>query len=258
MSGKIIILGCGNGAGTPGIGNYWGKCDPDEPKNRRTRSSILVQSENTAILVDTGPDMREQFNRHDVKDLDYILYTHIHADHTHGIDELRTLRRRNQKIFPCYGTAETMATISTTFSYMFQEDKDGFYPPALTANRLELYRETTLGDVRFTAYGQDHGGVTSLGFRFGNVAYSTDMKRLDERAFEVLRGVKTWIVDACSYHSDTNPVHAGLNEVYAMNERIGAGRVVLTHLSSAMDYRTLTGELPPGYEPAHDGMVIDF
>ncbi len=256
-TGKIVILGCGNGAGTPAIGNHWGKCDPNEPKNRRTRASIAIIGENTTILVDTGPDLRAQMNREDIKDVDAILYTHPHADHVHGIDEFTTLSRIHKKKYTAYGTAETLDEIRLRFSYIF-ESKIGFYPAVIEACTIKMNEILRFEGLEILPFEQDHGTRTSAGFRIGNVAYSTDMKRLDEKAFEALKGVETWIVDGCGYHQADNPVHANLQEIFTYNERVRASRVILTHLAPNMDYQTVVGELPSGYEPAYDGMRIDW
>lgn len=254
---KLIILGCGNGAGTPAIGNHWGKCDPGEPKNRRTRASIVLLSEKTTILVDTGPDLREQLNRHDIKDLDYILYTHSHADHLHGIDEIRTLSRLHKKMYPVYGDTDTIDEIKERFTYMIEERSNGFYPPVLLTHEIDRNKKINFGDLEVLAFEQDHGTRTSLGFRIGDTAYSTDMKRLNDIAFRALDGVQTWIVDGCGFHQDDNPVHANFKEVYAYNERVRAPRVIFTHLAPNMDYQRVMADLPPGYELAYDGMEID-
>lgn len=257
-NGQIIILGCGNGAGVPAIGNHWGKCDPNEPKNRRTRASIAISTENQTILVDTGPDLREQLNRHNIRDIDAILYTHAHADHVHGIDEIRTLSRIHKKMYAAYGDTPTMDEITQRFNYMFQEMADGFYPAVLKAYRIEMNEILRLESLEILPFLQDHGTRTSVGYRIGNLAYSTDMKRLDEAAFDALKGIDTWVVDGCGYQQPDNPVHANLKEVFAYNERVGASRVVLTHLAPNMDYHTVTSELPDGYEVAYDGMTLEW
>lgn len=256
-NGKIVILGCGNGAGTPAIGNHWGQCDPNEPKNRRTRASIAILTEASTILVDTGPDLREQLNRHNIADVDAILYTHAHADHVHGIDELTTLSRIHKRKYAAYGDGETMAEIRERFSYMF-ESKVGFYPEVIDAYEVFLNKKINLSGVNILPFEQDHGTRTSLGYRVGNVAYSTDMKRLDEAAFKALEGIDTWIVDGGGYLQNENPVHATFKEVIAYNKRVGARRVIMTHLARNVDYKTASDMLPEGYELAYDGMEIAF
>ncbi len=257
-SGKIVILGCGNGAGVPAIGNHWGKCDPNEPKNRRTRASIAILTENTTVLVDTGPDLRLQLNRENIKNIDAILYTHAHADHVHGIDEIRTLSRINKTMYPSYGDQATMDEITERFHYMFQEMAEGFYPAVLKAYIIQMNEILKLNGLEILPFQQDHGTRTSVGFRIGDTAYSTDMKRLDDKAFNALKDVKTWIVDGCGYQQADNPVHANLAEVFSYNERVGAQRVIFTHLAPNMDYQTVMSELPKGYEVAYDGMSVEW
>jgi phosphoribosyl 1,2-cyclic phosphate phosphodiesterase len=259
LGGKLTILGCGSSAGVPAIGNYWGACDPNDPRNMRTRPSISLQTEKTLIIVDTGPDFREQLNRENLGCPDAIIITHEHADHVNGIDELRTLQRRNDmRKFPMYSIPKTLDGLRARLSYMFEETENGFYPAVCEPIVLDMNKPITIGDITLTPFLQDHGTLDSIGLRVGNIGYSTDVKRLDDAAFQTLQGIETWIVDAAGYHSDTNPVHANLKEVYAMNERIGAQTVILTHLPPTMDYKTLMKELPEEYFPAIDGMAISL
>ncbi len=259
MGGKLIILGCGSSAGVPAIGNWWGECDPSDKRNHRTRPSIALQTDSTLIIVDTGPDFREQMNRENLGVPDAIILTHEHSDHVNGIDELRVLQRLNNKRkFPVYATDETIERLKKRVDYMFKDSENGFYPSVCNPVILEMGQTTTIGDVTFTPFEQDHGTISSLGLRVGNIGYSTDVKRLDEAAYAVLKGVETWIVDGAGYHSDTNPVHANIKEVIEMNGKIGAKQVILTHLPPTMDYKTLLNELPPGIIPATDGLTLDF
>jgi phosphoribosyl 1,2-cyclic phosphate phosphodiesterase len=257
MSYKITILGCGNSTGIPAIGNYWGKCDPSEPKNRRTRSSILVESGNTKIVVDTGPDFREQLNRANVSMIDAVLYTHAHADHMNGIDDLRVLVQRGQKMIPVYSNAETIQDLKGYFTYMFDGGKTELYPPLLSAHVLTGFgTEHSIGDIKFIPFEQDHETCISVGYRFGTLGYSVDARRLDDKAVNALKGVETWIVDSAGYKSEDPTVHANLETIYALNERIGARQVYLSSLTLGMDYQTLVKELRPGYLPAHDGLIL--
>lgn len=259
MGGKLIILGCGSSAGVPAIGNWWGACDPNDPRNRRTRPSIALQTDTTLIIVDTGPDFREQMNRENLGCPDAIVITHEHADHVNGIDELRTLQRRyDMRKFPMYSTQRTLDSLHTRVGYMFEDSENGFYPAVCDPIVLGMNAPVTMGDITFVPFLQDHGTLDSIGIRVGNIGYSTDVKRLDEAAYKALEGIQTWIVDAAGYHSDTNPVHANLKEIATMNERIGAQSVILTHLPPTMDYKALMKELPDEYIPAIDGMSIPF
>lgn len=259
MSLKVTILGCGNSSGVPAIGNYWGKCDPKEPRNKRSRSSILVQSDKTALVVDTGPDFREQINTTGITTIDGVLYTHPHGDHVHGIDDLRMIMRKNKSQVPCYGNKKTLDDLKKRFDYLFQGGGHVLYPPVikpLELNKNHFGKVQQSGDIPFIPFEQDHGTCTSIGYRFGDIAYSVDMKTLYQSAIDTLSGIKIWIVDAAGYKSDDNPVHASLNDIYRLNEKIGAETVYLTSLSLGMDYKTLREELPNGYAAAYDGLIV--
>lgn len=259
MTLKFTILGCGHSAGTPTIGNFWGACDPNEPRNRRTRASAVIQSENTTLLIDTGPDLREQANRAGLTKIDAVIYTHSHADHIMGIEDLRVMRMRHKKLIPVHGNPATINELERRFQYLFVELAE-IYPKVLDPyiiHDTKLNRPMTIGDIEFTPFAQDHITCESLGFRFGDLAYSTDMKDIGQQALESLVGIKTWIVDAAGYNIGS-PVHADLNEIYQLNDIVKAERVVLTHMPAYMDYQTLCSELPSGYEPAYDGMTFDI
>ncbi len=258
MNAKITILGCGNSAGTPAITNFWGNCDPSEPKNRRTRASITVQTDETTLIVDTGPDFREQANRASIEKIDAILYSHAHSDHVSGLDELRIIRNRTKKVVNIYGNNETLSELENRFPYQFVNSADGFYPRVLEPHTIKNFGSPfTIGNIPVTAFEQDHGNIMSLGFRFGDCAYSTDMYDLEQQALEILSGIKTWVVDGAGYKNIENRVHACLKQLYKFNEVVQAERVIVTHLSPFMDYKTLCKELPNGFEPAYDGLEID-
>lgn len=258
---KVTILGCGNSTGVPAIGNYWGACDSEEPKNRRTRSSIAVQSERATLVVDTGPDFREQMNRAEIAHLDAALFTHMHGDHVNGIDELRVYKFRQQQLVDVYMDKETYDDIRPRFHYMFDGGKIDLYPPIL---KPHIYKPEDFGtshtieDISFIPFMQDHGSCETVGYRFDDFAYSLDMYDLDETAIEILKGVRVWIVDAAAYHQENNKVHANIETVMRLNEKIGAKRVILSSLSLSMDYQTLVDELPDGYEPAYDGLTFSI
>lgn len=255
---KITVLGCGNSTGVPATGNYWGACDPAEPKNRRTRCSLAVQSATTTIIIDTGPDFREQFNRADLKHLDAVLYTHTHSDHVNGIDDVRVLSFRQKQLIPVYGDTFTIKELKQRFDYLFSSPFE-IYKPIIEAHviRPEQMRQAfQIGDIEIVPFVQEHGTCQTTGYRFGSFAYSVDMLDLDDQAIEALQGVDTWVVDGAAYKDTNNKVHAGLETIYRLNERIRAKRVILTSLSLSMDYQTLTSELLPGYEPAYDGLLL--
>jgi phosphoribosyl 1,2-cyclic phosphate phosphodiesterase len=258
---RVTVLGCGGAGGVPLIGGEWGDCDPGEPRNRRLRASILVESSGARILVDTSPDMREQLLAAGVSALDAILYTHEHADHVHGIDDVRTLNRISRRAIDAYGSAHALNAITKRFHYVFtpppvEGGKPAFFKPCLTAHEVVAGERFTAAAVEVLPFVQDHGFMTTLGFRFGDFAYSTDVVKLDEAAFAALAGVKVWLVGCLAYHP--HPTHAHLDKVLGWIDRVRPQRAVLTHMTTPLDYRTLTKTLPKGVEPAYDGMVLDI
>lgn len=261
MALKFTILGCGNSSGVPASGDHWGACDPNEPRNRRTRPSLLVQSDTTNLVIDTGPDFSAQATKFSLNSLDAVLYTHSHGDHVHGIDDLkRYVFMRDDRMLDIYTNDETIDELKRRFYYLFEDGKEDIYPKTLRPNSLSCSygRPVKINDIEFIPFEQQHGRfVQSVGFRFGNVAYSTDVKSMKDESLKILSGVDTWIVDAAGYHQDNNPVHANLIEVFEMNKIIKAKNVYLTSLSLAMDYKTLCKELPDGYKPSHDGFIIE-
>lgn len=249
---RVTILGCGTSGGVPRIGNVWGVCDPAEPRNRRRRASILVEHDGTRILVDTSPDLREQCLSANVDDLDAVLYTHDHADHTHGIDDLRGFFFRRQRRMPIYGDTKTLRTLRTRFPYIFKSVK-GY--PALV-EPTEIDGQFNVNGITVQPFSQHHGPINSLGFRFGPIAYSTDLNGLPEESFKVLKGIDTWVVDAL--RPEPHPTHAHLDLTLSWIKRVKPRHAVLTHMTWDMDYQTLCRELPDGVLPAYDGMVIDL
>jgi len=251
---RVTVLGCGGSGGVPLIGNRWGDCDPAEPRNRRTRCSILVEKGETSVLVDTSPDLRTQMLACGVQRVDAVLYTHAHADHANGIDDLRGVNWIMHRPLDVWADPATLEQIRTRFDYCFAPHTGGFFArPALVANEIE--GPFAVGDVDVVPYEQDHGYSASLGFRFGRFAYSTDVVRMDDAAFALLDGVDTWIVDATRL--TPHPVHAHLDLTLEWIARLRPRRAVLTHMNHTMDYRTLVGSLPDGVEPAYDGMVLE-
>jgi phosphoribosyl 1,2-cyclic phosphate phosphodiesterase len=251
---KLTILGCGTAGGTPRIGPDWGRCDPKDPRNRRRRSSVLVESaDGTRILVDTGPDLRQQALDAGISDLDAVLYTHDHADHTHGIDDLREITRRRGRPMDAYADARTLGTLSERFRFAFST-RERWYRPYVTGHEIRSGTPFRVGDVDILPFDQEHGGITSLGFRFGPIAYSTDLVGLPEAAFEVLAGVRVWVVAALGY--SPHPTHSHVDMALGWIEKVKPERAVITHMSAELDYATLASTLPPGVEPAYDGLVI--
>lgn len=254
---KITVLGCSGSSGVPLIGNDWGACDPTEPRNRRSRPSILVQQGDTTVLIDTSPDLREQLLRANVRHLDAVIYTHAHADHAHGIDELRAMNWLMRAPIDVWADDETLSALTERFAYCFkpQHHRDSFVRPVLVPHRIE--GTLRIGDLTIEPFVQDHGHSNSLGFRFGPFAYSTDVVALSDEAFALLEGVDTWMVD-CVRMEPPHPVHAHWPITKGWIKRLRPRRAVLTHMNHTMDYRTLLATLPPGVEPAFDGMVLEF
>jgi phosphoribosyl 1,2-cyclic phosphate phosphodiesterase len=249
---RVTILGCGTSSGVPRVGGLWGDCDPAHPRNRRRRVSIYVEADDAKVLVDTSPDLREQCLDNGVKRIDAVLYTHDHADHLHGIDDLRGFFQLQKRRIPVYGSRASLDVIERRFDYIFQSMLG--YPAICEANEIRgPFRVGGLGVVPFE---QEHGAIKSLGFRFGPVAYSTDLKALPEESFAALEGVEVWIVDAL--RPEPHPTHAHLDLTLSWIARVKPRRAILTHMTSEMDYETLRRTLPAGVEPAHDGMVIQL
>jgi len=255
---RVTILGCGGSGGVPLSNGLWGACDPSNPKNRRRRPSILIQEQGLDILVDTGPDMREQLIAAGCSKLDAVLYTHPHADHIHGIDDVRALNVQAGRVIDAYGNGATLSNLEARFSYVFSpidHAKYGFYRPQLRAHVVES-GPFEVGGLEIIAFPQDHYSCVSLGFRIGGFAYSTDVVSLDEHAFATLAGVDTWVVDAL--RETPHPAHAHLARTLSWIERLKPRRAILTHMNHDMDYETLHRKLPAGVEPGYDGMVIDL
>lgn len=253
MTTRITILGSGNSTGVPMSNGYWGNCDPAEPRNRRRRSSILIQREDTTVLVDAGPDLREQMLSAGATKIDAVVFTHAHADHTQGIDDLRAFVDYGGKPLSIYGFPELMEQIRARFSYMFGGARAGYYDkPFLQIHEAEP--RLHIGAVDLTLFEQDHVVCRTIGIRTGSFAYSTDVKSLPEAAFETLEGIKTWVVAAV--RREPHIAHAHLEQVLEWIGRVGPQEAYLTHLNQSMDYRSLLAVLPAGIEPAYDGKVI--
>ncbi len=260
---KFTILGCGSSAGVPRIGGDWGACDPENPKNRRRRCSLLIerkgQEGSTNVLIDTSPDIREQLLSTDTSRVDGVLFTHDHADHTHGIDDLRVLALTAQKRVDVYMDQQTVKVIQTRFGYCFETPPGSSYPPILNANDITpgvpLHIEGGGGIITALPYLQHHGEIDSLGFRFGNLAYSSDVHDLPRASLEHLQDLDIWIVDALRYRS--HPSHFNVDQALTWIERIKPKRAILTNMHVDLDYDTLVRELPDHVEPAYDGMVLE-
>jgi len=263
MTLSFTILGCGSSSGNPRPALGWGDSDPNNPKNRRRRTSFLVERRDgrgvTRILVDTSPDLREQLLDADVDWLDGVLYTHEHADHTHGIDDLRMLFIKHRRRIDVYLDEHTAAMMRTRFAYCFKAPPGSDYPPIVTEHRLAAGTAVTIegegGPITALPYLQEHGTIPSLGFRFGNLAYSCDLSGMPPESAALLGGLDVWFVDALRYKP--HPSHLSLDDALRWIERIKPRRAILTNLHSDLDYEVLRSRLPAHIEPAYDGMRFD-
>jgi len=263
MSRTFTILGCGTSTGVPRIGPVWGDCDPDNPKNDRTRCSLLIEQRDgdgvTSVLIDTTPDMRRQLLKAQVSWLDGVLYTHDHADHTHGIDDLRAVFFNGRRRVQVYYDKRTGDVLNDRFGYCFKQPQGSNYPAILEGNVIEAGEILTIsgegGDIEILPFIQNHGDVTSLGFRVGNLAYSPDVVGLPDESYEALKGVDVWIIDALRYVP--HPSHFSLEQALEAIERVGPRQAILTHMHIDMDYETVRAQVPEGVEPAYDGLVVE-
>ncbi|MBS0295979.1 MAG: MBL fold metallo-hydrolase [Proteobacteria bacterium] len=258
---EVTILGCGSSGGVPRADGNWGQCDPADPRNRRSRCSLLVRrpaaeagEPETTVIVDTAPDLRLQTAAAGVKRIDAALFTHDHADQCHGIDDLRAFAMTAQRRIPCVMDASTLATVTRRFSYIFKEEMG--YPAICDAEFLPPHGrpwtvEGPSGPIPVITFRQAHGPIDSVGYRFGGIAYSSDVSDLDDAAFEALQGVDLWIVDALRWKP--HPTHADVAKALAWIERARPKRAVLTNMHVDLDYATLAAQLPAGVEPAYDG-----
>lgn len=250
---KITVLGCGGSGGVPTVAGDWGACDPDEPRNNRTRSSILVEEGTTTLLIDTSPDLRSQLLRAKPAQISAILYTHCHADHVHGFDDIRYLNIKQNRAMDIYGDAPTLTELQQRFSYAFEPREIGkFYRPSVVPHVID--GPFRIGTITVRPFIQDHGYSQSFGFRFGRFAYSTDVKNLDTAAFEVLEGVTCWIVDAV--REEPHPVHSHVAQTLDWIARIKPRQAYITHMNNSLDYARLAAKLPPQVAPAFDGLEI--
>lgn len=262
MTLTLTILGCGSSGGVPRIGNFWGKCDPSNPKNRRRRCSVLLrkmgEAGETRVLIDTSPDMRDQMLSEGVNSLDGVLYTHEHADHTHGIDELRAFFLIQRKLVPVWADEMTGQMLMSRFPYCFYTAPGSDYPPILQLNRITPNETVTIdgagGPVEALPFEVDHGNIRALGFRVGRAAYTPDLDDIPAQSEKHLQGVDLWIVDALRY--ERHPSHFSLAETLEWIAKLRPKRAVLTNMHIDLDFDTLTRSLPPGVEPAYDGLVL--
>lgn len=248
---KVTILGCGSSLGVPIVGCCCKICKSEDPKNKRMRASIFIEVYGQRILVDTSPDLRKQLLKHNIDKIDYLIYTHAHADHLHGIDDLRAIRFfSDNDHLDVYSNMETLEKIELRFPYAFA------HPINLKAHTISNYDAFDLAGVKVQSFEQLHteNGLKSLGYRIGDFAFSTDFISINKESLDLLRGVKTWVVEAIGYSK--NSTHANLEYTLQLINYVKPERAILFHMNHEMDYRELIDTLPVGVEPAYDGMVI--
>ena len=257
---KITILGCGASGGVPIIGCECARCTGAAFGNSRLRSSILVSSEKSKILVDAGPDLRQQCLAYKLREVDGIIITHNHADHVGGLDDVRAFNYAKQGAIPIYTDHETMEWLRVRSDYAFvapQPNITSWYKPYFAAHEIKAdFSANVCGDISFNCFWQGHGKINSLGIRFGDAAYSTDVDRLSDEAIDYLSGIKCWIIDCISFKP--NPTHANLELALKWIERVKPEKAILTHMSHEIDYEEIKARLPANVIPAYDGMIIEL
>lgn len=261
---RAVLLGTGGSAGVPFIGGAdgtgdWGSCDPTEPRNRRTRTSVVVESDRgERLLVDTSPDLRSQLLDCRVPRIDAVLFTHAHADHIVGLDDVRILNRIANRPLDAFATEATLCELARRFCYAFRPwQPPGFFRPVLVPREVSAGETIKAAGMSVRLFEQDHGFITSLGLRVGGFGYSTDVVRLDDAAFAVLEGVDTWVV-GCFLRKGPHKTHADLARVLSWRDRIRPRRTVLTHMGNDMDWAWMRQNLPRGVEAGYDGMALEL
>jgi phosphoribosyl 1,2-cyclic phosphate phosphodiesterase len=262
---RVTILGCGSSPGAPRITGDWGNCDPDNPKNRRMRTAVLVEriapnGNRTTVVIDTGPDFRQQMLMASVRRIDAVVYTHPHADHIHGIDDLRGFVLDQRHKINVHADQATMARLREAFGYCFQTPRGSSYPPIVNPHIIDHSRPVVIegegGALALEPLPQVHGDILSLGFRVGPLAYCPDISDFPDATTKRLRDLDVLIIDALQYK--LHPSHLSLGQALEWIERLAPKQAVLTHMHVPLDYATVAAETPDNVEPAYDGMVIDL
>ena len=260
---KFRILGCGSSGGVPRVGFGWGNCDPKNKKNRRLRCSLLVErttkTNKTTVLIDTGPDVREQLLQANVTNLDAVLYTHSHADHVHGIDDLRTLAYKKREKIPVWADKITQQRLLQGFSYIFHTPDKSKYPPICELNLIsekDIKIEGPGGEINFRPILVNHGEIDSLGFKIGKLAYIPDVLNIPPTSWKELENLDTLIIDAL--RRDPHPSHTHLEKTLLWVKKLEPRRAILTNLHNDLDYSDLKKELPKNVEPAFDGLEFNI
>jgi len=263
MTLTLTILGCGSSGGVPRVGQGWGACDPNNPKNRRRRCSLLVERTShhgtTRIVIDTAPDLREQLISTDVDHIDAVFLTHEHADQTHGMDDLRSVVIHMRKRIPVYFNQSTAKDIMARFSYCFISPEGSDYPPILSRHSIEAGGSQIIsgkgGDVTMTAFLVQHGNIPALGYRIGNAAYTPDLNDIPRESWGALEGLDLWIVDGLRY--TPHPSHFSIDDALSWIERFKPKRAVITNMTADVDYEVIRQKLPAGVVPAYDGLRLE-
>ena len=256
------ILGCGSSGGVPRLGGVWGACDPKNPKNDRQRCSLLItrQTANgkTSVLIDTTPDMRRQLLNAKVDNLDAVLYTHDHADHVHGLDDLRMLVLRNRKRLQVWADKQVQKALNERFGYAFTQPQGSPYPPILDMNDLigDLSITGDGGTIDIVPFYVKHGGINALGFRINNFAYLPDVSEIPEKSWKLLDNLDCWVVDALRY--TPHPSHSHLSQTLEWIDRANPKRAIITNMHIDLDYETVCKETPERVTAAYDGMQIQY
>jgi len=259
---RVTILGCGSSGGVPRLGGRWGACDPTNPKNRRRRCAILVERVTaqgaTRVLVDAGPDMREQLLSAEVGDLDAVLFTHEHADHVHGIDDLRQIVFNRRARLPVWAPPAAAEVLRARFAYVFEAPPGSLYPPILDLGVIDgpVTIDGAGGPLTALPFATPHGSIEALGFRFGPVAYLPDVSAMSEAAWAAVQGLECWIVDALRY--EPHMTHSHLVQTLDWIARAKPARAVITNMHIDLDHDRVAAETPGHVDPAHDGMTLTF
>lgn len=259
---RFTILGCGSSGGVPRLGGHWGDCDPTNPRNVRRRCSLLVERDGpegtTTVLIDTTPDMRSQLLDTGTGRLDGVVYTHSHADHVHGIDDLRMIVFNMRERVPVYADGDTQNALLSRFGYAFIQPEGSPYPPILDLRQIDgpLTISGPGGDITLRPFEVNHGSIEALGFRIGDLAYLPDVAKIPDSALDELRDLDCWIIDAL--RRTPHPTHLCLDEALEWIERMAPKRAVLTNMHIDLDYAQVAAETPDHVDPAYDGMVIEY
>lgn len=251
---RITVLGCATSTGVPIVGCNCAVCKSHEPKNKRTRSSILINLANKNVLIDSSTDLRSQALSTGLTKIDAVLYTHTHADHTHGIDDLRTFNFINKMSIPCFGSSQTIENLQDNFKYIFDESYSAGGKPKLELNTVD--GEFSIDDIRVIPIDIEHAQWIITGYRIGNMAYLTDCSGIPEHSKESLKDLDILIIGALRYKP--HPAHLSVDEALEIIEELKPKRAFFTHMGHELDYVELSGRLPAGVEPAYDGMQIDI